>query len=352
MHNFLNYKYNYYPFGSSTPGRSFSSGSYRYGMNSKEKDNEIYGNGNNYDLGDRIYDSRLGRTLTMDKYDYKYPGDSPFSYSLNSPLSIVDPDGKLIIFIGGLRLNERDKDQAGSKHPNDKTGIYNSDVFGSGDGEGYWSTKKNSFGKQEDIAGKFIDRIGDKNAWYTSGSSKWTSQAEDRKKEGVAKAEMFHAMVQSGEIKLEDGETIKIVSHSQGGAHAEGFAEQLMSYKDADGNPLYKIEVMYNITPHQPTDIEAPAGIDRTVQYSHPSDAISSDAPLWLPNGKSKISPIKGISEYDERDIMGGKGQPKAGGPAGNRAGHNVTDNSFIFDIPEGQKGYVAPRKDTNLKKK
>ena len=36
----------------------------------------------------------------------------------------------------------------------------------------------------------------------------------------------------------------------------------------------------------------------------------------------------------------------KASGAIGNRNGHNVTDNMFILRIPEGHKGYVAPRED------
>ena len=322
-------------------------GSYRYGFNGKENVDEISGNGNNVDLGDRMHDTRIARTSSMDKYSYKFAGESPYSFAMNTPNCAVDPDGKLIIFIGGLRLKTRDADQLSSESAGKRgglPGIYDSDVYN------YWSTglqEKNSFGKYADVAAGFMERIGDDNAWYTSGSSGWTSQASERKEDGKAKAEQFHAMVQSGEIKLESNETIKIVSHSQGGAHAEGFAEQLLTYKDANGKALYAIEVVYNITPHQPLDISAPKGIPRTVQYSHPSDAISSDAPGWLPNGGSEFGPINKINELDGRDIMGGPGQPKAGGPAGNRAGHNVTDNMFIFDIPKGDKGYVAPRQDT-----
>ncbi len=44
---------------------------------------------------------------------------------------------------------------------------------------------------------------------------------------------------------------------------------------------------------------------------------------------------------------MGGENQIKGTGASRNRNGHNVTDNGFIFDIPEGQEGYVAPRGDT-----
>jgi RHS repeat-associated protein len=329
----------YSPFGVTLDGRTMQGNGYRYGFSGKEQDNEITGTGNSIDLGDRMCESRIGRTSSMDKYSYKFPGDSPYSYAMNTPLCAVDPDGKLIIFIGGLRLWERDKDQLRTRSKGALNGIYNSDVFN------YWCRDKNSFVEMADVAGTFIERIGDNNAWYTSGSSRWTSQAIERRADGVAKAEQFHAMVQSGEIKLETNETIKIVSHSQGGAHAEGFAEQLLTYKDANGDPLYKIEVIYNITPHQPGDINAPDGI-RSVQYSHPNDAVSSQAPIWMPNGKSKFGQINGIDEFNGQQIIGGAGQPKATGATGNRNGHNVTDNMFIFSLLDVEPGYVAPRFD------
>jgi len=105
---------------------------------------------------------------------------------------------------------------------------------------------------------------------------------------------------------------------------------------------------MYFVTPHQPNKFKAIPGI-RSVQYSHQNDAISSNDPWWLPNGGSDYSKIKGISEFDGRDIMGGKGQPPAEGPSGNRGGHNVTDNDFIFSIPDGKNGSVQSRKDKNV---
>ena len=160
----------------------------------------------------------------------------------------------------------------------------------------------------------------------TKGSSQWNSSAKQRMGEGRLKAELFHKMVQNGDIKLEAGETIKVISHSQGGAHAAGFAEKLMSYKDAGGNSLYNVEVVEYITPHQPKDITHPEG-PLGIQYSHPSDAVSSDSPWWLPNGGTEYGKINGINKFFGEDIMGGNGQPPCGGPAGNRCGHNVTDN-------------------------
>ncbi|MDX2172812.1 MAG: hypothetical protein SFY56_06810, partial [Bacteroidota bacterium] len=50
----------YYAFGAQMPGRNYTSSSYRYGFNGKEKDNEMKGDGNSYDFDARIYDPRLG----------------------------------------------------------------------------------------------------------------------------------------------------------------------------------------------------------------------------------------------------------------------------------------------------
>ena len=261
------------------PGRKFTAGTgYRYGFNGKEKDKDIAND--DYDYGARIYDGRLGKWLSTDPDSHLYPGNSTYCYALNTPISAVDPDGKLVIFIGGLRLWVGDGDQRKNffKNKDARPGIYKDDATL----KGYWRTNKNSFGRKAEIDKSFLDAIGDKNnAWYASGSSNWRSKAKQRVKEGKEKAKEFHAMVQSGQIKIEKDETIKIVSHSQGGAHSAGFAEQLMSYKDTEGKPLYKIEVIYYITPHQPTEFSNPAGV-RGVQYSHPNDAVASDAPLLM----------------------------------------------------------------------
>ena len=44
----------------STPNTQISTGTYRYGFNGKEMDNEVSGQGNQYDYGFRIYNPRLG----------------------------------------------------------------------------------------------------------------------------------------------------------------------------------------------------------------------------------------------------------------------------------------------------
>ncbi len=41
----------------------------------------------------RYYSSKTGRWLTVDPMAYKYPGLSPYNYTLNNPLNNIDPDG-------------------------------------------------------------------------------------------------------------------------------------------------------------------------------------------------------------------------------------------------------------------
>jgi RHS repeat-associated protein len=89
----------YYPFGSVMPGRSFSSNAYRYGFSGFERDDEIKGSGNSVNMGDRMLDTRLGRTFKTDRHAYKYPYISPYAYALNSPLIVIDPDGKDVVIL-------------------------------------------------------------------------------------------------------------------------------------------------------------------------------------------------------------------------------------------------------------
>jgi RHS repeat-associated protein len=75
--------------------------SYGYGFNGKEKDNEVMGTGNSLDFGARVYDSRLGRWLSLDPLQAQYPNFSPYAYCANSPLILVDLDGKQFFIAPG-----------------------------------------------------------------------------------------------------------------------------------------------------------------------------------------------------------------------------------------------------------
>lgn len=66
---------------------------YRFGFNGQEKDNEAKGLGNSLDFGARIYDSRLGRWLSVDPLTSKFPMLSPYQFASNTPIQAIDLDG-------------------------------------------------------------------------------------------------------------------------------------------------------------------------------------------------------------------------------------------------------------------
>ena len=76
------------------PGRTYVAGTgYRYGFNGKENDNEVKGTGNQQDYGMRIYDPRIGKFLSVDPLQKKYPFYSPYQFAGNGPISNKDADG-------------------------------------------------------------------------------------------------------------------------------------------------------------------------------------------------------------------------------------------------------------------
>jgi RHS repeat-associated protein len=71
-----------------------------YGFNGKENDNEVKqdDNGNNnigaqQNYGERIYDPRIGRFLSVDPLEKKYPKLTPYQFASNSPIGAIDIDG-------------------------------------------------------------------------------------------------------------------------------------------------------------------------------------------------------------------------------------------------------------------
>ena len=83
----------YYPFGMLMPGRNFNTTGFRFGFNGKEKTDELYGVGNAYDYGMRMYSARLGKFMSIDPLAKKYPNYSPFMYAGDKPIRAIDMDG-------------------------------------------------------------------------------------------------------------------------------------------------------------------------------------------------------------------------------------------------------------------
>jgi RHS repeat-associated protein len=66
----------------------------RYGFNGKEKDDDLYGEGESYDYIKRIFDPRTGRFLSIDPLRQKFPWYTPYQFAGNTPIQAIDIDGE------------------------------------------------------------------------------------------------------------------------------------------------------------------------------------------------------------------------------------------------------------------
>lgn len=81
----------YYPFGARMGNET---NKYRYGFNGKEKDDEVNSIGVRYDFGERIYNNRIGRFLSIDPLENKYPNLTPYQFADNNPIYLIDRNGE------------------------------------------------------------------------------------------------------------------------------------------------------------------------------------------------------------------------------------------------------------------
>jgi RHS repeat-associated protein len=73
------------------PNKHGASDNYRFGFQGQEMDNELKGDGNSYDFGERLLDPRVGRWASTDNVEK--PWLSPYQFAANNPINNVDPDG-------------------------------------------------------------------------------------------------------------------------------------------------------------------------------------------------------------------------------------------------------------------
>ncbi|WP_281337288.1 RHS repeat-associated core domain-containing protein [Flavobacterium eburneipallidum] len=85
---------NYYPFGLKHKGYNSNNAQldYKYKYNGKELQDEL--ELNLYDYGARNYAPALGSWMNVDPLAQKMPGVSPYTYCLNNPIVLTDPDGR------------------------------------------------------------------------------------------------------------------------------------------------------------------------------------------------------------------------------------------------------------------
>ena len=83
----------YYPFGMTMAGRTFSSEEYRYGFNGKEDDKDFGDKQLIQDYGFRLYNPAIARFLSVDPLAPSYPELTVYQFASNTPIWAIDLDG-------------------------------------------------------------------------------------------------------------------------------------------------------------------------------------------------------------------------------------------------------------------
>ncbi len=203
----------YYPFGMQMPGRGANSDKYRYGYTGKENDLETKGNGNSYDFGNRQYDPRLGRWLSLDPLKAKYPSTTPYCYALNTPIMAKDPDGNFTIFVNGYIY-----------------GVYQGPFDDIKPLRPYWSESKDDPNQFIDAAHTYFKDDGE--IFLNGTGPSMLSTAPERQLTGIEMGkivakELLKEMEENPNLDLKE---LNIVTHSMGAAVAEGMISELMKH--------------------------------------------------------------------------------------------------------------------------
>ncbi len=242
----------YYPFGAliTDPLEAGSKKQpYKFGGKELDRENRL----DMYDFHARQYDPLLCRFNSIDPMTEKYPWLSPYVYAMNNPINAIDTDGRLVLFVNGMHS-------------------------GDGGSPEYWEGTDN----------RIMNIVNDHNSMYFDGSIGGTSSilsqhsnlSESRRfvagySEGQKVAsEIFHNLL--------DDETIKIVTHSMGGAYGKGLAAALIMYNNSlpsDKKRNRPIEFELDLAPYQPEKQTAISGV-QTYVIQHKYDLIANTGDL------------------------------------------------------------------------
>jgi RHS repeat-associated protein len=262
---------NYYPFGAPfNEGSSSSSELQPYKYNGKELD-RMHGL-DTYDYGARNYDAVIPAWTSIDPLCEKYYSISPYAYGVDNPINSIDPDGRKVIFVNGYL------------------------GFGSPKGGPiYWNGTNSSFVKGAQST--FKDYA---TPYFTNFDYKYLESASTvRGSQGYQYAKHHYKALTKD---MKPGDKFNFVSHSMGGAFAEGMimymAEQ--GWQTENAVFLNAWEPAQINTKKEKTRIDATCTNDPVQLLSEPTfgkpDIPSSDDKIRI---KSKESII-----YVHKDLI------------------------------------------------
>jgi RHS repeat-associated protein len=284
----------YYPFGLQMKGicdqavkTNYPSNKYLY--NGKEIQNKEFSDGSGlevYDFGARMYDAQIGRWTKQDSKGELYFATSPYVYALNQPTNAIDPDGNLVIFINGMNTG------TGGKPEYWRTSY---DVaIGPSPYDEYHNQRYERVHYEFDEA--VMNQLGDHNALYRDGSSRpghsggiggifghaENLSPEKRERNGGEQGNLDAESIIANLARDKSGniiESIKIISHSMGGAYAKGYIKALLAYAKEHKIAGVKIAFEADFAPFQPTQQKAveDENMGATFQFSHSDDDVAGN---------------------------------------------------------------------------
>lgn len=225
-------------------------------------------------IGEKQLTDTENAWTTPDPMAEKYYSISPYAYCLNNPANAIDPDGRIVIFVNGMHFGEggtsaywSNMDNAVMKQLNDYKRLYYDGSMGGAEGLHNSVMTDKVFGPYNPKSINAEDRY---NAGYTQGS----------KSVGYIAAQ------------LEEGETVKFITHSMGAAYAKGMIQGLLE----NGFDPSLIAFEADFAPFQPTKQSAVQGVP-TFQFTNKGDNIANNSLLGSPFGQIKGASLFSVDE-------------------------------------------------------